>query len=135
MILGSNKIRFLFSIGILFLFFVCPLIYADGLVPCEGPECTINDFLILIKNIINFVTTNIVPPLAVLLIVWGGIMLMTAQGDLGDPDKGNPGKVKAAKQVLTAVFMGLIIIYLAKYLILGLISAIGGQGWVTEIIQ
>jgi hypothetical protein len=64
----------------------------------------------LFKRIVDFVTINIIFPLAVLMFVIGGVMFLTAGGD--------PGKIGGAKKILTAVVIGLAII-LAAWLIVG----------------
>jgi len=62
----------------------------------------------LFKRIVDFLTLNIIFPLAVLMIVVGGAMFLTAGGD--------PGRIGGAKKILTATVIGLAII-LAAWLI------------------
>jgi len=59
----------------------------------------------LFKRIVDFLTLNIIFPLAVLMIVVGGAMFLTAGGD--------PGRIGGAKKILTATVIGLAIIFLA----------------------
>jgi hypothetical protein len=62
----------------------------------------------LFKRIVDFLTLYILFPLAVLMIVVGGVMFLTAGGD--------SGRIGGAKKILTATVIGLVII-LAAWLI------------------
>lgn len=80
----------------------CP---QEGFVPCgtEGCPCELCDLFVMFDRIIDFVLFNIVPPIAVLLLVVSGIMFFTAGGD--------PAGVGKAKKMLWATLIGLGIIY------------------------
>jgi len=75
---------------------------------CECAPCTLCHLFVLFKRIVDFLTINIVFPLAILMIVVGGVMFLTAGGD--------PGRIGNAKKILTATVIGLAII-LAAWLI------------------
>jgi len=75
---------------------------------CECAPCTLCHLFVLFKRIVDFLTLNIIFPLAVLMIVVGGVMFLTAGGD--------PGRIGGAKKILTATVIGLAII-LAAWLI------------------
>ena len=95
----------------------CPPELQGGLVPCgrmcddpntdicECDPCTLCHLFVLFKKIVDFLTLNIISPLAVLMIVVGGVMFLTAAGD--------PGRIGTAKKILTAVVIGLCIVFLA----------------------
>jgi len=95
----------------------CPPELRGGLVPCgkncddpctkacECCPCTLCHLFVLFKRIVDFATLNILFPLAVLMIVVGGVMFLTAAGD--------PGRIGTAKKILTSVVIGLFIIFLA----------------------
>ena len=95
----------------------CPPELLGGLVPCgrncndpctkecECCPCTLCHLFVLFKRIVDFLTLNIIFPLAVLMIVIGGVMFLTAAGD--------PGRIGTAKKILTSVVIGLAIIFLA----------------------
>lgn len=95
-----------------------------GLVPCgravddpntsidERAPCSLCHIFILIKRIVDFGTVNILIPLAILMVVIGGIMFLTAGGD--------PGRLGSAKKILTATLIGLVIV-LAAWLIVNTI--------------
>jgi len=72
---------------------------------CECDPCTLCHLFVLFKKIVDFLTLNIISPLAVLMIVVGGVMFLTAAGD--------PGRIGTAKKILTAVVIGLCIVFLA----------------------
>jgi hypothetical protein len=95
----------------------CPEELIGGLVPCgrmcddpctiecECAPCTLCHLFVLAKRVIDFLTLNVLFPLAVLVIVIGGIMFLTAAG--------NPGRIETSKKILTSVVIGLLIIFLA----------------------
>jgi hypothetical protein len=97
---------------------------AAGLVPCGGKgesPCEFCHFFVMFKNIMDFIFIEIVPPLAVLLIVWGG-MLYIFSAD-------NPGNIAKANSIFKSVAISLIIIYGAWLLINLFFQAIGVQTW------
>lgn len=98
--------------------------FYGGLVPCgrkvddpdtaidETAPCTLCHFFVLFKRIVDYVTINIIFPLAVLMFVIGGIMLLTATGD--------PERIRGGKKLLKATVIGLAIA-LAAWLIVNTI--------------
>jgi len=72
---------------------------------CECCPCTLCHLFVLFKKIVDFITIDVLFPLAVLMIVVGGVMFLTAAGD--------PGRIGNAKKMLTATVIGLLIIFLA----------------------
>jgi len=125
-----GKERFFLVILILVLFFLtsfgivkavgkgfCPYL-EGGLVPCgrqtDDPKtlnvcecypCELCHLFILFKRVVDFLTINIIVPLAILMIVIGGIMFLTAAGD--------PGRISGGKKILTAAVIGFAIFFLA----------------------
>jgi hypothetical protein len=55
----------------------------------------------LFKRIVDFLAKDVLFPLAVLMIVIGGVMFLTAAGD--------PGRIGTAKKILTSVVIGLLL--------------------------
>lgn len=105
---------------------------AAGLIPCGGPgqnPCELCDVFELGTNIIKFFLLPVpfnnnlplVPIVATVLIIAGGFLLITAGGD--------PNRLEKAKSVLTAVVIGLIIIYASGLLLGTLFKAIGIAEW------
>jgi len=99
---------FLISLFLL-VFSLVPLqTQAAGLVPCGNtPDdpCTFCDFFVMINNIIQFVMTRIVPVVAVLMLVIGGVMFFFGGA--------KPDMLIQAKGIITSVVIGLVIIFCA----------------------
>ncbi len=99
----------------------------EGIVPC-GKEVMVNGnptfvncqfchLFVLLKSIIDFVLIYLLFPIATLLLVIGGVMFLI----YGE----NPQQAEQAKSLLTAVIIGLVIIFSA-WLVIGLFfTAIG----------
>ena len=84
------KILTFLSVILIFTFLIFNFVEAAGLVPCGGEgqnPCTWCHLMQLIKNVINFLM-YIVFPLAAIMIVVGGIMIMTAGGSTERVAKG-----------------------------------------------
>lgn len=83
----------------------------EGLVPCgpgTGKEtCTLCDLFVMIARIIDFVWFKIIPALAAVMIAVAGFMYIIAYIGPG----GGPGMLGKAKDILKAVFFGLLIAY------------------------
>lgn len=75
-------------------------------------------------RVINFVMTNIVPPLAILGVVWAAIIMMTSGGD--------PAKFNQGKNAMMAIAIGLIIIYLSWWIVKSFVQFLGGQDWTLQ---
>jgi hypothetical protein len=118
----------LFSI-LYFLF--STLITEAALVPCgrEGqPACTWCDLMQLIKNVIDFLMYLVIP-LSVIMIVIGGIIIMTAAG--------STQRVSQGKEIVTAALIGLLIALLSWIIIDTILKIISTtpQGSGTAIIK
>ncbi|MFA5250606.1 MAG: pilin [Parachlamydiales bacterium] len=134
MALTKNRKNFIILAGVLSLFLFlgantafaggqnCPL-PGQGLVPCGTPgcPCEICDLFKMINNIVNYIVLVIVPLVAILFVAYGGFQYITAAGD--------PGKTQDAKNILTAVVVGLIIIYGAWVAVEYFLKAIGVADW------
>jgi hypothetical protein len=109
----------------------------DGLVPC-GKEvyvggnwedgkcvggaptfirCQFCHFFVMLDGIIDFVLFKLVPPIAILMLVIGGVMFFAAAG--------SPEKLGTAKKLMTSVVIGLIIIFAAWIIITEFFMFIG----------
>lgn len=90
------------------------------LVPgCRGASCGWCDLFQLVANIINFIVKIIVPPVAGLLILWGGIMILVSGG--------NENSVTKGKNILRDTFIGLIIIYTSYLIVYTLVLNLAGN--------
>jgi hypothetical protein len=76
---------------------------------CECCPCTICHFFVLIKRIIDFLTTTIAFPLLALMIVVGGIMFLTSSG--------SEKQLTKAKEILKAAAIGILIVLCAWVII------------------
>lgn len=107
------KHNFKFWVAVLFfsviIFSLAPLAQAVSwwpLVPCgtsENPtECTRCDLFRLVKNIIDFVLYGLMPPVAAILFIWGGFLIL-----LGGA---SPGNISRGKDIFWNTFMGVLIL-------------------------
>jgi len=97
-----------------------------GIVPCgtETCPCELCDFFVMFDKIIDFFLlppTGIVPLIATLILMIGGVMFFVAAG--------NPEKLTTAKSLLTSVVIGLVIIYGAWIFINTFFIFIGVADW------
>jgi len=96
-------------------------VQAAGLVPNCGeigqPACTFCDLFILFNNVIKFVMVDLVPPVAVLMLVVGGIMYFFAGT--------SPSALTKAKSIITSVAIGLIIIFCSWIIVNTVLTKIG----------
>jgi hypothetical protein len=109
----------------------CPL--AGGIVPCgrerddattpefENCPCRLCHLFVLVDRIIKFALFKIVVPLAVLMIVIGGIMFLTAGG--------NPERISSSKKLMTNVAIGILIIFAAWIIVNTILMLIGVADW------
>ena len=104
----------------------------QGLVSCgndinhsgkiESDEaCGLCHLFQLINNILNWVLLIIIPIIAPIFIVIGGIYLLIARGD--------PEMFSKGKNVLTAAVIGLIIVYTAWVLLSTVLTFLGVANW------
>jgi hypothetical protein len=59
----------------------------EGLIPCDGPTCGINDVMILLNNLMTFFFHTILLPLFVVMVLYLGYSYITAQGKPGQHAK------------------------------------------------
>jgi len=77
----------------------------EGLVPCNGPNCTVCHLFKLIVNITEFLFKQVALPLAGLLFLIGGIMMISAGGV--------ESRYKKGKDILINTLIGLVIVLAA----------------------
>ena len=106
------------------------LVSATPLVPCGGTgqkACTVCDFFVGIKNIVDFLTEAVAMPVAVIILIYGGVMLLTSGG--------SEDKIRKGKSALWQAVWGLIIVFAAWLIIDTIIKWLGAggmgeiQGW------
>lgn len=116
--------------GLLFSLLIAGQIQAAGLVPCGGPgedACRFCHIFVMLNNIVQFIMIKIVPVVAVLMIVIGGIMFFFAGG--------SPNTLSKAKGIITATVIGLIIIFAAFMLVGTILKMIGLADWTQNFYQ
>jgi hypothetical protein len=93
-----------------------------GLVPCgpghtDYPVCTVCHLFMLISNIVDFITRTLMPPLAGLLFLAGGIMIIAA----GASEK----NYQTGKTIIINTAIGVFIVLAAWAIVHTLITTIG----------
>lgn len=124
-----------FSILIILLgFLLLPLVSlathgGTPLVPCGNPgqpACQFCHFFVLFQNIVNYLLIHIVPVVAVLMLVIGGFMYVSAYFEIiPKGGTGGPALLSRAKSLFTYTIIGLIVIY-ASWLIINLFFQVIG---------
>lgn len=104
-----------------------------GLVPCgrlcddpdtpifEDCPCRLCDFLILGDKIVKFALFRIAVPIAVLMVVIGGAMFLSAGG--------SPEKISSAKNLIKNVVFGMVIIFAAWIIVNTIFMLVGLAHW------
>ncbi len=81
--------------------------------------CTLCDLFVLFNNVLMYFLSFVVPTVAVILFVYGGIKFYSAAGD--------PGKVSEGMGILKSTIYGLIIIYSAWIVVEAFLNAVGAK--------
>lgn len=111
----------------LIILFVTP-VFADGLVQCGGPDedlCTICDIPVVISNLITFVIKDVVFPLALVMVIVGGFMILTAGP--------SPTRIETGKKILTNTLIGVLIILFSWIIVNFIFLIMTGQGGFNDI--
>lgn len=122
-LLKTKKIFLLFTL----LFLAVSPVLGDGLVPCDGWDCTSDNLIGMIGNIFDLIAFQIVPVLAIIGFVIAGIIMITSAGD--------PAKFNRGKSAMIAIAVGLMIVYLAWAIVELFIDIIGGEDWTMEFFK
>lgn len=94
---------------------------ATGLVPCGLTcSCTISNFFVMLGRIFNFLMTMIVAPLATLMLIVGGIMILISAG--------NPGLATKGKQTLYLAIIGMALAFGSWVIINFILTTLGYAG-------
>lgn len=93
---------------------------SEPLVSCGrtgGISCNLCDLYVLAKNVINFALFWLALPIAVIVFLWGGILLLTSRG--------SEEQLKQGKAALTNAVLGIIIAFAAWLIINTLLVTLG----------
>ncbi len=97
-----------------------PIAAHAQLVPCNGPDCSFEDLVILAQRVINFLIFDIAAPLAALSFAVAGFMYMTA--------KGNEAQHAKAKSIFVYVFIGFVIALSAWLIVNFIVTSLDRPG-------
>lgn len=101
------------------LFITASVANAVPLVPCggEGNPCKVCHFFVLAKNIFDFLVEKIALPIAVVVFIYGGIMLLTSGGSEDKITKGRKALWQAVWGMLIAFAAWIIVDTIIKWLV------------------
>ena len=118
----------LFFLIIISMFLITsPAMALDSLVPCgnEGqPLCTTCDFLVLGKNISDFILVYLVPAIAALLFVYAGFEILLGGGI--------PARVAKGRAVFQTTAYGLLIIFTAWLIVNTVLRTVAGDDNISQ---
>jgi hypothetical protein len=97
-----------------------PVLVKAGIVPCNGPDCTIDKFFEMLGGIYNFIVKDIATPLAVIAVTVGGILMLISAG--------NPNLMSTGKKVFYSGIIGLVLVFCSYLIIKFILTAIGYTG-------
>jgi type IV secretory pathway VirB2 component (pilin) len=90
------------------------------IVPCSGPDCTIDSFFTMLNNVYSFIVIDIAGPLAIIAVGVGGILMMISAG--------NPNLMSLGKKVFWSAIIGLFLVFGSYAIIKLVLSTIGYKG-------
>jgi|SRR3989338_11321664 len=117
--MNINTRHFVLPSVFILLFLAVSPVSAAGLVPCSGPDCNPCSLLQLISNVVNFIVLDITMPLAGLLFLIGGIMMVAAGG--------SEERFKKGKKVFVDTVIGVLIILGSWVIVNTLITTFGSS--------
>jgi len=122
-----EKIFLIILLASIFFPFYTQAICEGPIVPCgrEGtPPCTLCQLFALLDNILRFIITCLVPIVSVLMFTIGGVLFILSQFDIV-----SLGIFIKAKGTVTAVVVGLVVIFIAWVFLNLFLSTIGIAEW------
>jgi len=100
----KNKLIIILALSV---FVILPAFaLADGLVPCGGhgePACSLCYLYVLAQKVMNFLAYTIAPTVAILVVAYGGFMILTAGS--------NPSNKQAGYKAIKAAIIGILIVF------------------------
>lgn len=110
----------LLLVGIFFIIALPAFAQEEGIVQCGGPTedpCTICDIPVTIDRLIDYVIKNFVTPAAILMVMVGGFMILTAGP--------SPQRVETGKKILTNTLIGILIIFFSWMIVNTILVVLG----------
>lgn len=119
---------------VVFSFTVMPFSASAGIVPCgvdvnkdgiisDNEACGVCDVFVLADNIINFTLLKLAMPIGVIMLLVGGLYMVTAGG--------SEDKVKTGKKYLTSALIGLVLAFsgwlIVNAIMVSLVKPKGGE--------
>jgi len=90
---------------------------------CPTTGCGWNELMALVNRVIKFILFDMVVPIAAIMFVYAGVLMITAGGDTG--------AVTKARSVFTNAVIGFIVAVAAWLIIRTILSILGYQGaWI-----
>ncbi len=116
--------------GSIFALALIPFYANAAIVSCGGPgdACNFCDLFTLVDRIVNFFVKDLAFPLAIVGLLYGGVMWITAGGDPGKIDKGRKAIEYAVYGVIIVFAAWLIVDTVLKALLDGGVGNIKGWG-------
>mgnify|MGYP001562348584 CR=1 FL=1 len=127
--------KYFFTFLLLITLFSPVLAFAQGLVPCGQPNtpmCKLEDIFVLISNVYNFIVWKIATPLAGILVVIGGVIIMISGGPGGaNPVTGivSPNMYNKGKSIVTGAIGGWLLVFCSWLIINAVLLALGLPGY------
>jgi len=92
------------------------------IVPCgaDGNPCKACHIFPLADNIIGFILVGLAMPFAVIMILWGGILMVTGAG--------NPSQLEKGKKYLTWAVIGLVVAFAGWIIVDTIIKGLAVKG-------
>ena len=105
---------------------IFPVFVFAQIVPCGGPgqpDCELCHIFVMFGNLVNFILFDIVPPVAVIALVSGGILFYFSIGA--------SKRIATAKKIIESTIIGIFIVYFAGLIIGMIFLAAGAADWET----
>jgi hypothetical protein len=97
-------------------------------IPCDGTDkcpCSFGSLMQLIDNVLNFLTTYIAIPLAIVTFMWAGFLFMTSAI--------NPGQRTRAKGMMWKVVQGFVVLLAANLIVKTVLGVLLDKGIFDKI--
>ncbi|NUQ57028.1 MAG: hypothetical protein HUT38_00855 [Candidatus Paceibacter sp.] len=91
----------------------------SDIIPCDGLDCKICDIFELVSNVVNFAAFTIAAPLGAIILIYGGIMLITSGG--------NEKKKSSGTNAVWAAVVGLFITFAAWVMVNTVLGALADK--------